>query len=59
MALDLKLAGGRETARRLAARADAVIEAFRPGVAERLGIGYEALSAENPGLIYAGHTGLR
>ncbi len=55
--LDLKSEDDRQTARRLAARADAVVEAFRPGVAERLGIGYEALSAENPGLVYAAIRG--
>ena len=57
VALDLKSEEGRETARLLAARADAVIEAFRPGVAERLGVGYKALAAENPGLVYAAIRG--
>ena len=36
----------------LARRADVLVEAFRPGVVERLGIGYPRLAAENPGLIY-------
>ena len=57
MVLDLKSEEDRVRARRLAARADAVIEAFRPGVAERLGIGYEALSVENQGLVYAAIRG--
>jgi crotonobetainyl-CoA:carnitine CoA-transferase CaiB-like acyl-CoA transferase len=43
--------------RRIAARADAVVENFRPGVADRLGIGYVALSAENPRLVYAAISG--
>ncbi|HEY2330484.1 MAG TPA: CoA transferase [Acidimicrobiales bacterium] len=44
-------------ARSLAADADLVIEAFRPGVTDRLGLGYEQLSAENPGLVYTSITG--
>jgi crotonobetainyl-CoA:carnitine CoA-transferase CaiB-like acyl-CoA transferase len=44
-------------ARRLAADADLVIEAFRPGVADRLGLGFESLSEENPGLVYTSITG--
>ena len=55
--LDLKTDAGQEQARRLAARADVVIENFRPGVAERLGIGYEQLAAGNPGLIYCAVPG--
>ena len=57
VALDLTLEDDQATARRLAARADAVIEAFRPGVAERLGVGYETLAAENPRLVYAAIRG--
>lgn len=57
IALDLKSAGGREAALRLAAEADIVIENFRPGVAERLGIGWEELSAANPGLLYCSISG--
>ena len=48
VALDLTLEDDQATARRLAARADAVIEAFRPGVAERLGVGYETLGRGEP-----------
>ena len=50
--LDLKAAEGREKVRRLAQHADVVIENFRPGVTERLGIGYEELSATRPDLVY-------
>jgi crotonobetainyl-CoA:carnitine CoA-transferase CaiB-like acyl-CoA transferase len=57
IALDLKSAKGRDVARRLARRADVVVENFRPGVAERLGIGYEALRAVNPALIYCSISG--
>jgi crotonobetainyl-CoA:carnitine CoA-transferase CaiB-like acyl-CoA transferase len=55
--LDLKDPDDLAAARRLASRADVVIETFRPGVADRLGIGYAALSAENPRLVYASVTG--
>ena len=55
--LDLKTDAGRQNAQRLAANADVVIENFRPGVAERLGIGYDALSAANPRLIYCSLPG--
>ena len=55
--LDLKSAQGQADAKRLAASADAVIESFRPGVAKRLSIGYEALAKENPGLVYCSITG--
>lgn len=41
----------------LASTSDAVVESFRPGVADRLGIGYEAVSARNPRLVYAAITG--
>ena len=37
--------------------ADVVVETFRPGVAERLGLGYDELSKRNPRLVYAGVTG--
>jgi crotonobetainyl-CoA:carnitine CoA-transferase CaiB-like acyl-CoA transferase len=51
--LDLKSAEGQAVFRKLAAEADVLIEAYRPGVADRLGVGYAALSAINPGLVYA------
>jgi crotonobetainyl-CoA:carnitine CoA-transferase CaiB-like acyl-CoA transferase len=50
--VDLKRPGGREVVLRLAKESAAVLESFRPGVADRLGIGYEDLSAENPQLVY-------
>ena len=48
VALDLKTEAGRASARRLAANADVVIENYRPGVADRLGIGYDELSRRPP-----------
>ena len=50
--IDLKQSGAGEIVNRLALWADIVVESFRPGVAERLGIGYETLAAINPSLIY-------
>lgn len=52
IALDLKDASAIEVVKRLVVDADVVMENFRPGVMDRLGIGYEALSAINPKLIY-------
>lgn len=49
--LDLKQTAGQDIVRRLAARADIVVENFRPGALEAWGLGYETLSAGNPGLI--------
>lgn len=57
IALDLTHPGGVECFLRLAAAADAVVEVFRPGVAERLGIGPEECSARNPRLVYGRLTG--
>jgi crotonobetainyl-CoA:carnitine CoA-transferase CaiB-like acyl-CoA transferase len=57
LALDLKSEAGVEVARRLARDADVVIENYRPGVADRLGIGYEVLRIDNPGLIYVAISG--
>ena len=50
--LDLRKAIDVETARRLIAEADVLIENFRPGVMSRLGLGYDALRKTNPGLVY-------
>jgi len=50
--LDLKDEGDLEIARRLVISADAVVENFRPGVMDRLGLGAEAMTAANPGLVY-------
>jgi alpha-methylacyl-CoA racemase len=55
--LDLKAAQGRETALRLIAQADALIEGFRPGVMEKLGLGPDKCLALNPRLLYARMTG--
>ena len=50
--LNLKTDEGRKIALDLAASCDVMIEAFRPGVAARLGVGYEAVRARNPGIVY-------
>lgn len=55
--LDLKQAAGVDVLLRLAADADMLFESFRPGVADRLGIGYEAVRAINPRLVYCAITG--
>jgi alpha-methylacyl-CoA racemase len=55
--LDLKTEGGRETLLRLARDADVLLESFRPGVLDRLGVGHERLRAENPGLVYCAISG--
>ncbi|MHA6326891.1 CaiB/BaiF CoA transferase family protein [Roseivivax sp. CAU 1753] len=57
IALDLKDAGDTAIAHALIARADGLIEGFRPGVMERLGFGPEAVQAENPRLVYGRMTG--
>lgn len=57
IAVDLKHPDGLAAVRRLALRADVLVENFRPGTADELGLGYAALSAENPGLIYASISG--
>jgi crotonobetainyl-CoA:carnitine CoA-transferase CaiB-like acyl-CoA transferase len=54
--IDLKSAAGREALLRLCDRADVVVESFRPGVAARLGIGYDTVSARNPGIVYCSIT---
>jgi crotonobetainyl-CoA:carnitine CoA-transferase CaiB-like acyl-CoA transferase len=57
VALDLATVAGRATAQRLAARADVVVENFKPGSLDRLGLGYEEVRALNPGVVYASITG--
>ncbi|MFO1338673.1 MAG: CaiB/BaiF CoA-transferase family protein [Burkholderiaceae bacterium] len=57
IALDLKPPEGREAALRLIDRADVLIEGWRPGVAERLGLGPADTQARNPGLVYGRMTG--
>ena len=58
MTLNLRSEEGREIYKRLTAEADVVIENFRPGMMDALGIGYSALRELNPGLIYCEITGL-
>ena len=55
--LDLKVKEGREVLLRLVRDHDVLLESFRPGVLDRLGVGYERLRAENPGLVYCAITG--
>ena len=55
--IDLKHPQGKEVALRLVDRADVVIENFRPGVMERLGLGYETLAERNPRIIYCASSG--
>lgn len=55
--LDLKSAKGQTIARKLALSSDVLIENSRPGVLEKLGLGYEALREQNPGLIYTSVSG--
>lgn len=57
LSVDLKRPEGIALVRRLAAQADGLIEGFRPGVMERLGLGPEALLADNPRLVYGRMTG--
>ena len=57
LAVDLKKAEGLAAVRRIAAQCDVVIESFRPGVAGKLGIGYEALRRANENLIYLSVSG--
>ena len=57
LALDLKTADGKARIAPLLRRADVVIEQFRPGVMDRLGLGYDALKAVNPRVIYCAITG--
>jgi crotonobetainyl-CoA:carnitine CoA-transferase CaiB-like acyl-CoA transferase len=55
--LDLKSDAGLAVAKHLAANADILIENFRPGALDRLGLGYDALASENPRLIYCSEKG--
>ena len=53
LALDLRHPKGNEVYRRLAAKADVVVENLRPGSMDRMGLGYEALKERHPRLVYA------
>ncbi|HVE67784.1 MAG TPA: CaiB/BaiF CoA-transferase family protein [Solirubrobacteraceae bacterium] len=55
--VNLKEPEGRDVLLRLAREYDVLLESFRPGVLDRLGVGYEALRAENPGIVYCAITG--
>jgi alpha-methylacyl-CoA racemase len=55
--VNLKEDAGKEVLRRLARDYDVLLESFRPGVLDRLGVGYEALREVNPGLVYCAITG--
>ncbi len=55
--LDLKSTAGREVLLRLVRDADVLLESFRPGVLDRLGVGYDRLRAANPGLVYCAISG--
>jgi CoA:oxalate CoA-transferase len=57
LTLDLGQEAGREVLRRLAERADVLVENFRPGVTERLGIGWEVMREVNPRLLYCSISG--
>jgi alpha-methylacyl-CoA racemase len=57
VAIDVKADAGREAFLALAAAADVLIESFRPGVVERLGIGFSAVAARNPGIVYCSTSG--
>jgi crotonobetainyl-CoA:carnitine CoA-transferase CaiB-like acyl-CoA transferase len=57
VAVDLQRPEGAQLVRELAARADVLIENFVPGVADRLGVGYQAVRAANPGIVYVSVSG--
>jgi alpha-methylacyl-CoA racemase len=57
MLVDLKREGGRDAFLQLADGADVVIESFRPGVIDRLGVGYPVLSGRNPGIVLCSTSG--
>jgi alpha-methylacyl-CoA racemase len=55
--IDLKQPAGRETFLKLVEQSDVIVEGFRPGVVDRLGIGYEAASRVNPRIVYCSISG--
>lgn len=57
VALDLKSPAGKEAALRIIDSADAVVENYRPGVLDRLGLGYEVIKARKPDIVFASATG--
>lgn len=57
LVVDLKSDEGKDIVKRLARKADVVVENFRPGTAERMGLGYADLSTDNAGLVYVSVSG--
>src|SRR3954453_16494422 len=57
LALDLKAPSSRDAIAKLLDRADVVVENFRPGAMDRLGLGYDALAASHPALVYCSISG--
>lgn len=57
LAIDVRHERGREIVLKLAKEVDVILESFRPGVMERLGLGYETVSKLNPGIIYCSFSG--
>jgi crotonobetainyl-CoA:carnitine CoA-transferase CaiB-like acyl-CoA transferase len=57
IAVDLQTAEGVAIVRRLAAQADVIVENFRPGVMDRLGLGYDEVTTDNPDVVYASLSG--
>ena len=57
VAINFKTPEGKEVFRRLVEQADVVVENFRPGVMDRLGLGYEVLGQRNPRLVYCAISG--
>ena len=55
--INLKEEAGKEILLKLVAESDVVLESFRPGVLDRLGVGYEAMRAVNPGIVYCAISG--
>ena len=55
--LDLKSAEGRDLLRALVRKVDVLVENFRPGTMDKLGVGYDVLATENPALVYTAISG--